>query len=70
MKNKVLLWISIAANILLVCGWVVTVLWYGKIIEKNTETIDKNTTAIEKNYELWLDQMEINGKLLNHLDND
>lgn len=64
MKDKVLLWVSIGANIILVCGWVVTVLWYGRMIEEHTQAIDKNTEKLEKNYEMWLDQMQINGQLM------
>ncbi len=64
MKDRVLLWISIAANIVLICGWVVTVLWYGRMIDENTKSIDKNTEMLEKNYDLWLNQMEINGKVM------
>ena len=43
------------------CGWVVTVMWYGRKIEENTQS---NT----KFHEFMFEQVELNGKIIMYIE--
>jgi len=61
--KKIEKYISLIASIILLCGWIVTVMWYGKKLDDIEQNQVKTNEFIEK-------QLEINGRTLMYIELD
>ena len=53
-------WIS---TLIMICVWLVTVMWYGRLIKENTKQVKELNT-------FYKTQLELNGKIIMYIELD
>ena len=61
--NKLQKYAGWITTMIMICVWLVTIMWYGRKIDSNTE-------AINKMNEFWEEQLEFRGKVLMYMEMD
>ena len=61
--EKLSKYIGWLAAIVMLCGWIVSIMWIGRLVKENTEQIKKFNEFHES-------QLELNGKILMYFEMD